>query len=354
MISFFYADGHSGLYCGKFAPWVSFTLRLSCICVIVVSYLLGFCGRCCCTISCALLQADNLTDPCSICFACTFRWFSIPNDKRQRPFRVPLGGGKDGETDKLHRWNVRFFFRHTCSSAIATKLTSVEILIHVTDNSPGVWGSRPQAPPPPIRHVGISTTSLKPKLFHRQDRILTLMLKYSKYTDHEIFLKLLMLLGKNNSVFSEFKSVPPLPPIKIFRFARLTFCYVNAMYACEFSGFEFQAITLFSRIVLIFSYQIMLGCWSHECGDRPSFQSLKEQLFDMQKEEKPYVNVDPSHDFSLPPTAGLGKSHSVTGIPRGPIRSLNAGSCKRSQTQNLVFEKISVHFLAFLLEKQAA
>lgn len=52
-------------------------------------------------------------------------------------------------------------------------------------------------------------------------------------------------------------------------------------------------------------YQIMLGCWSHECGDRPSFQSLKEQLFDMQKEEKPYVNVDPSHDFSLPPTAGL-------------------------------------------------
>ena len=216
MISFFYADGHSGLYCGKFAPWVSFTLRLSCICVIVVSYLLGFCGRCCCTISCALLQTDNLTDPCSICFACTFRWFSIPNDKRQRPFRVPLGGGEDGETDKLHRWNVRFFFRHTCSSAIATKLTSVEILIHVTDNSPGVWGSRLQAPPPPIRHVGISTTSLKPKLFHRQDRILTLMLKYSKYTDHEIFLKLLMLLGKNNSVFSEFKSVPPLPPLSKF------------------------------------------------------------------------------------------------------------------------------------------
>lgn len=73
-------------------------------------------------------------------------------------------------------------------------------------------GSRLQAPLPPIRHAGISTTSLKPKLFHRQDRILTLMLKYSKYTDHEIFLKLLMLLGKNNSVFSEFKSVPPIPP----------------------------------------------------------------------------------------------------------------------------------------------
>lgn len=35
-LPFFYADGHSGLYCGKFAPWVSFTLRLSCICVIVV------------------------------------------------------------------------------------------------------------------------------------------------------------------------------------------------------------------------------------------------------------------------------------------------------------------------------
>ena len=163
-----------------------------------------------------------------------------------------------------------------------------------------------------------------------------------------------MLLGKNNSVFSEFKSVPPLPTHQNFQIRPTYVFYVNAMYACEFSGFEFQAITLFSRIVLIFSYQIMLSCWSHECGDRPSFQSLQEQLFDMQKEEKPYVNVDPSHDFSLPPTAGLGKSHSVTGIPRGPIRSLNAGSCKCSQTQNLVFEKISVHFLAFLLEKQAA
>lgn len=51
-------------------------------------------------------------------------------------------------------------------------------------------------------------------------------------------------------------------------------------------------------------YQIMLGCWSRECEDRPSFQSLKEQLFDMQKEEKPYVNVDPSQDFTLPPTGG--------------------------------------------------
>lgn len=51
-------------------------------------------------------------------------------------------------------------------------------------------------------------------------------------------------------------------------------------------------------------YQIMLGCWSRECEDRPTFQSLKEQLFDMQKEEKPYVNVDPSQDFTLPPTAG--------------------------------------------------
>lgn len=51
-------------------------------------------------------------------------------------------------------------------------------------------------------------------------------------------------------------------------------------------------------------YQIMIGCWSRECEDRPSFQSLKEQLFDMQKEEKPYVNVDPSQDFTLPPTVG--------------------------------------------------
>lgn len=82
-LPFFYADGHSGLYCGKFAPWVSFTLRLSCICVIVVSYLLGFCGRCCCTISCALLQTDNLTDPCSICLHVLLGGFPYPtiNDR---------------------------------------------------------------------------------------------------------------------------------------------------------------------------------------------------------------------------------------------------------------------------------
>ncbi|CAH3120643.1 unnamed protein product [Porites lobata] len=51
-------------------------------------------------------------------------------------------------------------------------------------------------------------------------------------------------------------------------------------------------------------YQIMLACWASDCEDRPSFQTLSEQLFDMQKEEHPYVNVDPSQDFILPPTAG--------------------------------------------------
>lgn len=56
------------------------------------------------------------------------------------------------------------------------------------------------------------------------------------------------------------------------------------------------------------SYEIMLACWSRECEDRPSFQTLSEQLFDMQKEEHPYVNVDPSQDFTLPPTAGRGMS----------------------------------------------
>lgn len=54
----------------------------------------------------------------------------------------------------------------------------------------------------------------------------------------------------------------------------------------------------------------MLACWSRECEDRPSFQTLSEELFDMQKEEQPYVNVDPSQDFILPPTAGRGmKQH---------------------------------------------
>lgn len=54
----------------------------------------------------------------------------------------------------------------------------------------------------------------------------------------------------------------------------------------------------------------MLACWSRECEDRPSFQTLSEELFDMQREEQPYVNVDPSQDFILPPTAGRGmKQH---------------------------------------------
>ena len=62
----------------------------------------------------------------------------------------------------------------------------------------------------------------------------------------------------------------------------------------------------------------MLACWERECEDRPSFQTLSEQLFDMQKEEHPYVNVDPSQDFILPPTGGRGKinvsSHKSKGI----------------------------------------
>lgn len=54
------------------------------------------------------------------------------------------------------------------------------------------------------------------------------------------------------------------------------------------------------------SYQIMLACWSRECENRPSFQTLSEELFNMQKEEQPYVNVDPSQALILPPTAGRG------------------------------------------------
>lgn len=50
----------------------------------------------------------------------------------------------------------------------------------------------------------------------------------------------------------------------------------------------------------------MLACWSRECEDRPSFQTLSEELYNMQKEEQPYVNVDPSQSFILPPTAGRG------------------------------------------------
>ncbi|XP_048580114.1 uncharacterized protein LOC116615717 isoform X2 [Nematostella vectensis] len=48
-------------------------------------------------------------------------------------------------------------------------------------------------------------------------------------------------------------------------------------------------------------YQIMLACWSREPADRPSFKELRDILWDMQKEESPYVNVDPSQDFVLPP-----------------------------------------------------
>ncbi|XP_029207243.2 uncharacterized protein LOC114970916 isoform X1 [Acropora millepora] len=51
-------------------------------------------------------------------------------------------------------------------------------------------------------------------------------------------------------------------------------------------------------------YEIMLACWSSDFEERPSFQSLSKQLLDMQKRERPYVNVDPSQDLTLPPTTG--------------------------------------------------
>ena len=50
----------------------------------------------------------------------------------------------------------------------------------------------------------------------------------------------------------------------------------------------------------------MLACWSRDCEERPSFQSLSKQLLDMQERERPYVNVDPSQDLTLPPTTGQG------------------------------------------------
>ena len=61
-----------------------------------------------------------------------------------------------------------------------------------------------------------------------------------------------------------------------------------------------------SEFLLHSSYEIMLACWSRDCEERPSFQSLSKQLFDMQKRERPYVNVDPSQDLILPPTTGQG------------------------------------------------
>ncbi|XP_044179128.1 tyrosine-protein kinase receptor torso-like isoform X1 [Acropora millepora] len=51
-------------------------------------------------------------------------------------------------------------------------------------------------------------------------------------------------------------------------------------------------------------YEIMLACWSRDSEERPSFQSLSKQLLDMQERERPYVNVDPSQDLTLPPTTG--------------------------------------------------
>ena len=80
----------------------------------------------------------------------------------------------------------------------------------------------------------------------------------------------------------------------------------------------------------LFSYQIMLACWASDCEDRPSFQTLNEQLFDMQKEEHPYVNVDPSQDFILPPTAGQGE------INKRKTFVLEENDCKIQMLQSCI------------------
>jgi len=49
----------------------------------------------------------------------------------------------------------------------------------------------------------------------------------------------------------------------------------------------------------------MLACWSTNPEDRPSFQVLNDLLLDMEKNERPYVNVDPSQEISLPPDEGI-------------------------------------------------
>ena len=74
----------------------------------------------------------------------------------------------------------------------------------------------------------------------------------------------------------------------------------------------------------------MLACWASDCEDRPSFQTLSEQLFDMQKEEHPYVNVDPSQDFILPPTAGQGE------INKGKTFVLEENDCKIQMLQSYI------------------
>ncbi|KAK3739187.1 hypothetical protein QZH41_017339, partial [Actinostola sp. cb2023] len=51
-------------------------------------------------------------------------------------------------------------------------------------------------------------------------------------------------------------------------------------------------------------YQLMRACWSADLNERPSFQILRDLLWDMQKSESPYVNVDPSQEIVLPPDEG--------------------------------------------------
>jgi hypothetical protein len=45
----------------------------------------------------------------------------------------------------------------------------------------------------------------------------------------------------------------------------------------------------------------MQACWSCDPEGRPPFVLVRELLWDMQKSEHPYVNVDPSQEIILPP-----------------------------------------------------
>ncbi|KAK2570254.1 Tyrosine-protein kinase receptor torso [Acropora cervicornis] len=81
-------------------------------------------------------------------------------------------------------------------------------------------------------------------------------------------------------------------------------------------------------------YEIMLACWSRDSEERPSFQSLSKQLLDMQKRERPYVNVDPSQDLTLPPTTGQDQKENFSfgnhptkqlpQLPSSPVPQMNS------------------------------
>lgn len=85
----------------------------------------------------------------------------------------------------------------------------------------------------------------------------------------------------------------------------------------------------------------MLACWSRECEDRPSFQTLSEELYNMQKEEQPYVNVDPSQSFILPPTAGRGIMSIKCGLHFGESSSTLKVAFVISYSQTFFFYFIS-------------